>query len=111
MQGAEAKRKHPPGQRVLVFFGSALAGGIELADQTGLAAGGSIFVKEALGGGLVNLLDGQGDRCGAVVTGTGKSGLRLLDGGLEVGVQGLVPQGRGGNDLDALLYGLDVRHL
>ena len=67
-------------------------------------------MKETLGSGLVDLLDGQGDRRGAVAAGACESGLRLLNGGLEVGVESPVAAGLGGDDLYTFLGGFNVRH-
>ena len=64
-------------------------------------------MQDTLSSGLVDLLDRDADGLGLVFLGV----LSLLDIGLQLGLDGLIAQSFGSNDLYSLLSGFDIGHV
>ena len=77
---------------------------VQAAGQCGFLSGSGILVQDTLSSGLVDLLDRDADGLGLVFLGV----LSLLDIGLQLGLDGLIAQSFGSNDLYSLLSGFDI---
>ena len=81
--------------------------GVQAAGQSGFLSGGGILVQDTLCSGLVDLLDRNADCLGLILLGI----VGLLHVGLQLGLDGLITQSFGSDDLYSLLGGFDIGHV